>query len=187
MLDVVLDLLRHFFFLESTVLANRRSQRLPWQAIAQVLQWAFPVSGLANLSLVAATKAVTERKRSVLRSLDCAGLEGAERQRLAVFFPPQEFMRVPANECVTDAMLAAFLQILLAEKEAPENRPEVVRSPITSPTAARSPITPHRQRYILQTSKLATLDFRERRYRVYGTEYIYSAVHMSSKKIELLS
>jgi len=144
MLDVALDMLRHFFFLESTVLADRRSQRLPWQDITKLLQEAFPESKLASYDLVAATKAVTERKKSVLRSL---GSEGTERERLAFFFPAKEFEHVRENRCVTDAMLAKFLDSLLPSMDAPppENRPAVARSPITAPAAVRSPIAPRRQ------------------------------------------
>ncbi|CAL6337846.1 unnamed protein product [Bathycoccus prasinos] len=49
-LNVALNLLRHFFFLESTgQLASRVSQRIPWQEITKILQEAFPVSRLAQI------------------------------------------------------------------------------------------------------------------------------------------
>lgn len=108
MLDVVLDLLRHFFFLESTGQHPRRvSSRIPWQEITAVLQEAFPGSQLAQIEPTKATAAVTERKKSFLRSevLKSAGIPGDERERLSVFFPSKEFVRVPATECVTDAIL----------------------------------------------------------------------------------
>ena len=60
-----------------------------------------------------------ERKKSVLRSLDSAGLDGTERERLTVFFPLKEFEHVTANEFVTDAILNDFLgSLLLALKRA---------------------------------------------------------------------
>ena len=147
-LDVALDLLRHFFFLEqSGQLAQRGSTRLPWKELTAVLQKAFPNSRLAQLVPTSATTAVTERKKSVLRSLLSANVAGDERARLAVFFPSKEFVRVPANECVTDAMLEAFVDNLTSTTPTPEVRPQVVRSPI--PTRAtprsqvlRSPILP---------------------------------------------
>ncbi|CAL6334524.1 unnamed protein product [Bathycoccus prasinos] len=139
MFDVVLDLLRHFFFLESTgQLPRRVSLRLPWQEITAVLQKAFPASLLARLVPSFATTAVTERKKSVLRSLLCAGIPGDERKRLSVLFPPREFVRVLANECVTDELLVAFAGSLSSATPTPEVRPQVVRSPIPARGAQRS-------------------------------------------------
>ena len=141
MLDVVLDLLRHFFFLETSgQLPQRASSRLPWQEITAVLQKAFPASQLGRLVPSVATKAVTERKKSVLRSLLFAGVAGDERQRLTVFFPPMEFVRGPENECVTVGMLEAFVGNLTSATPTPEVRPQVVRSPISARGTPRTQV-----------------------------------------------
>ena len=96
-LNVALDLLRHFFFLEqSGQLRQRSSTRIPWQELTAVLQKAFPASRLAKLNLIKATLAVTNRKKTVLNSI---GGDANERTRLGVLFPPLPFWRVPSNEC----------------------------------------------------------------------------------------
>lgn len=134
-LDVALDLLRHFFFLDGTDrLAGRASQKVPWQQITMILQKAFPDSQLEQLSIVRATNAVTERKKTVVRSTGVKTARDELKLRHRTFFPPLEFARVPANKCVTDGMLKEFLKSLLPPLGAPppEIRPSVVRSPITT-------------------------------------------------------
>ena len=119
-----------------------RSSRIPWQEITAVLQEAFPGSQLAQIEPTKATAAVNERKKSVLRSevLKSAGIPGDERERLSVLYPSKEFVRVPANECVTDAMLEAFVVSLTSTTPAPEVRPQVIRSPISARGAPRSQV-----------------------------------------------
>ncbi|CAL6339055.1 unnamed protein product [Bathycoccus prasinos] len=135
-LNVALDLLRYFFFLEqSGQLARRGSTRIPWKELTAVLQKAFPDSRLAQLELTKATAAVTDREKTVLHSTGgCLN----ERDRLGELFPPLAFWRVPSNECVTDAMLDALLAKLTPSTPAPEVRPQVVRSLISSRGAPRS-------------------------------------------------
>mmetsp|Transcript_3287 Transcript_3287/g.11174 ORF Transcript_3287/g.11174 Transcript_3287/m.11174 type:complete len:503 (-) Transcript_3287:279-1787(-) len=136
-LNVALDLLRHFFFLESTgQLARRGSKRIPWKQLTEVLQMALPDSHLAQLDITRATAAVTERKKTVLNSTGRGCVN--ERDRLCVLFPPLAFTRVPSNECVTDAMLDGLLAELIPSAPTPEVRPQVVRSPISARQAPRS-------------------------------------------------